>query len=147
MISKKCPGQFFYSIFMPQFLKKFHAIKIFLKILGFFSRKSLFLLNKCWQVANRPQNCQPATPATAKFCRPHKPQNRPRWPNSATSGHTAFVFVSCISVAKIVIVETAKFFPILRKPASFSDWYILAGGSKNRQVGYNLPVLAILRRF
>ena len=73
---------------MLQFLKKFHAIKIFLKILGFFSRKSLFLLNKCWQVANRPQNCQPATPATAKFCRPHKPQNRPRWPNSATSGHT-----------------------------------------------------------
>ena len=116
---KKCPGQFFYSIFMPQFLKKFHAIKIFLKILGFFSRKSLFLLNKCWQVANRPQNCQPATPATAKFCRPHKPQNRPRWPNSATSGHTVFRFF------EIVLELTLKQFKAHENFQKFEYFYCL----------------------
>ena len=86
---QKMPWAIFLFHFYTTIFEKISCHQNFFENFRIFSRKSQFLLNKCWQVANRPQNCQPATPATAKFCWPHKPQNRPRWPNSATSGHTA----------------------------------------------------------
>ena len=85
---QKMPWAIFLFHFYATIFEKISCHQNFFENFRIFLQKKVYfyLINR--EVANRPQNCQPATPATAKFCRPHKPQNRPRWPNSATSGHT-----------------------------------------------------------